>query len=182
MGAAQSSLSAWGGEQRLKVALTRDTVGIARRAYVEGYPDREPNLATDLRVLACRPGWTMCEPLSSTLGATESIGGLGTRDDSRNDVHTVDVRPSGPPSIRSGVHSGGDVRSPPMSSPSTWSFVGGHRNVADRLCPFLWRRSQVSASQVRSPEAPSPRRRSTARAHRRRATSRRRGSCGGRHP
>src|SRR6266545_3369259 len=69
----------------------------------------------------------MCQPPASTLGAPESIGGLGTLDDSRDDVQTVDVRPRGPRSVRLGVHSGGHVRSPPMSSPSTWSFFGGSR-------------------------------------------------------
>ena len=75
----------------------------------------------------------MCDPPASTLGAPESIGALGTLDDSRDDVQIVDVRPTGPLSVRLGVHSGGHVRSPPMSSPSTWSFVGASERVADRL-------------------------------------------------
>jgi hypothetical protein len=59
------------------------------------------------RTAQARPGWTMCEPPASTLGAPESIGGLGTLDDSRDDVHNVDLRRSGPPSGRLGVRSGG---------------------------------------------------------------------------
>jgi hypothetical protein len=77
------------------------------------------NMPPDLR----RPGWTMCEPPASALGAPESTGGLRTMEVSRDDVDTVDVLPSGPPSVRSGVHWGGHVRSPSMSNPSTWSFV-----------------------------------------------------------
>ena len=51
-------------------------------------------------VSADRPGSTMCERPASALGAPESTGGLGTLEVSRDDVDTVDVRPSGPPRVR----------------------------------------------------------------------------------
>ena len=92
-----------------------------------------------------RPCWTMCEPPASALGAPDSIGGLGTLGVSRDDVDTVDVRASGPPSVHSGVHSGGHVRSPPMSSSVRWSFVGP------------WRCGAGRGPDARGQETPGPR-------------------------
>lgn len=104
---------------------------------------------SDLALDACRPGWTMCEPPAAALAAPQSIGGLGTLEVSPDDVDTVDVRPSGPPSVRLGVHSGCHVREGVMLV--LWTSRGAGSSVVWSRSSSAWPSGGLHSSS--SPQA-----------------------------